>query len=265
MHGGTDSQVLCTGCCQAAILEVFLFWTLDLSAIVILSVIQIDSLTTYGLLFVLSFLVVLALVPVSVTLAQRLGAMDCPTGRKIHDTPTPRLGGVAIYVAVWVTILAGCVGDVYLRSGLPSIAGILAGSLLILVLGIYDDIHNASPLLKLCVQTVAAWIAVAMGIRFELASNPLAHGMRDYFDLGILALPLTLLWIVGLTNAMNLIDGLDGLAIGIALFASIALFLISIKQQAGIVTYFYVVLAGASPRHVCASFRRGFTTSRKLL
>jgi UDP-GlcNAc:undecaprenyl-phosphate GlcNAc-1-phosphate transferase len=70
--------------------------------------------------------------------------------------------------------------------------------------------------------------------------------MRDYFDLGMLSIPLTLLWIVGLTNAMNLIDGLDGLAAGIAMFASVALFLISIQQSAGLVTYFYVAIAGST-------------------
>src|SRR5207244_10894769 len=70
--------------------------------------------------------------------------------------------------------------------------------------------------------------------------------MLNYFDLGSLSVPLSMMWIVGLTNAMNLIDGLDGLATGIAMFASIALFLISLQQHAGLVTYFYAAIAGAT-------------------
>jgi UDP-GlcNAc:undecaprenyl-phosphate GlcNAc-1-phosphate transferase len=116
----------------------------------------------------------------------------------------------------------------------------------ILFLGVYDDVHNASPFTKIVVQLLAAGIAVSLGIRFQLASNPLAAGMRNYFDLGALAVPLTILWIIGLTNAMNLIDGLDGLATGIAMFTSVALFLISLKQGAGVVTYFYASTAGAT-------------------
>ncbi|MBI2822645.1 MAG: undecaprenyl/decaprenyl-phosphate alpha-N-acetylglucosaminyl 1-phosphate transferase [Acidobacteria bacterium] len=201
---------------------------------------------TYGLLFVLSFAWVLLLVPHSARLAARLGAMDYPAERKIHRTPVPRLGGVAVFAAIWLAMLAGYVLNPDIRSGLTTLQGAVWGSALILLLGVYDDIRNASPSLKLSVQVVAAATAVMLGIKFELASNPLAESMRDYFDLGVLAIPLSILWIVGLTNAMNLIDGLDGLATGIAMFASIALFLISIRQEAGIVAFFYVTVAGAT-------------------
>ena len=82
--------------------------------------------------------------------------------------------------------------------------------------------------------------------KFELASNPFVEQMRNYFDLGVLAFPLSVLWIVGLTNAMNLIDGLDGLASGIALLTSLTLFLISVNIESGFVTYVYVTLAGST-------------------
>ena len=124
--------------------------------------------------------------------------------------------------------------------------GLLVGSLIIIAVGVWDDTHNANPFVKLAFQVIAASIAVYMGVQFELASNPLIGDMRDYFDLGILAFPLSVLWIVGLTNAMNLIDGLDGLACGIALVTSVTLFLISVSLGAGDVTYFYIALAGAT-------------------
>ncbi|MBI4456213.1 MAG: undecaprenyl/decaprenyl-phosphate alpha-N-acetylglucosaminyl 1-phosphate transferase [Acidobacteria bacterium] len=200
----------------------------------------------YGVLFLLSFFLVLLFVPGSVRLAHKLRALDYPAERKIHLTPIPRLGGVAVFASIWLTLLLGYGVNIYIRAGMPTVTGLVAGSFLILFLGVYDDIRNASPFLKLPVQVVAAGVAVGLGIRFDLASNPLAQGMRDYFDLGSLAIPLSILWIVGLTNAMNLIDGLDGLATGIATFTSITLFLISMKQGAGIVTYFYVIIAGAT-------------------
>ena len=127
-----------------------------------------------------------------------------------------------------------------------NLMGLLVGSLMIIAVGVWDDTRNANPFVKLAFQVIAASIAVYMGVQFELASNPLIGDMRDYFDLGILAFPLSVLWIVGLTNAMNLIDGFDGLACGIALVTSVTLFLISVNIGAGEVTYFYIALAGAT-------------------
>lgn len=201
----------------------------------------------YAALFLCGWAGVLILTPLSIKLAHRVGAIDQPTPRKVHSEPTPRLGGLAVAVSILATIGIGYVVNPYIRSGLPEIAGLLAGSMIILGLGLYDDVYNARPLTKLAVQIGAALIVVFSGIEIELASNPLAGQVRNYFDLGHLSIPLTVIWIVGLTNAMNLIDGLDGLATGIAMFASMALFLISIQgTSAGIVTYFYASIAGAT-------------------
>jgi UDP-GlcNAc:undecaprenyl-phosphate GlcNAc-1-phosphate transferase len=200
----------------------------------------------YLFLFVIAFLLVIVVTPVTVILAKRIGAVDYPEARKVHTAPIPRLGGLAIAFSILLTISLGYLRNPYLKNGLPSVAGIVPGLLMILAMGVYDDVRNASPLAKLTVQIAAAAIAAAFGIKFQLASNPLAHQMLDYFDLGRLSLPLTIVWIVGLTNAFNLIDGLDGLASGIAMFSSIALFLISLQQGAGLVTYFYATIAGAT-------------------
>jgi UDP-GlcNAc:undecaprenyl-phosphate/decaprenyl-phosphate GlcNAc-1-phosphate transferase len=93
-----------------------------------------------------------------------------------------------------------------------------------LAVGIYDDIYDAPALFKLAAQISAAGVTAMLGVHFQLTSNPLGAQIRDYFDLGMLSIPMTMVWMIGLTNAFNLIDGLDGLATGIALFASIALF-----------------------------------------
>jgi UDP-GlcNAc:undecaprenyl-phosphate GlcNAc-1-phosphate transferase len=197
-------------------------------------------------LFLVSFFLVIFLTPLTISLAKRIGAIDYPEERKIHRTAIPRLGGLALAWGIGLTLTLGYFMNADIHAQLPGTVGVFAGCLIILAIGVYDDTRNAHPILKLAAHFVAAGTAVALGVRFHLASNPLAMEMRDYFDLGMLSVPLTLLWIVGLTNAMNLIDGLDGLAAGIAMFASVALFLISIQQSAGLVTYFYVAIAGST-------------------
>ncbi len=202
----------------------------------------------YLLLFLVALGSVHLLTPLSIKLAVKIGAVDIPTERKVHKTPIPRLGGVAVVSAVAISLLVGAAVNIYIpRIVHTNLMGLLVGSLIIIAVGVWDDTRNANPFVKLAFQVIAASIAVYMGVQFELASNPLMPGeMRDYFDLGILAFPLSVLWIVGLTNAMNLIDGLDGLACGIALVTSVTLFLISVNLGAGDVTYFYIALAGAT-------------------
>ncbi|MDA2929733.1 undecaprenyl/decaprenyl-phosphate alpha-N-acetylglucosaminyl 1-phosphate transferase [Acidobacteria bacterium AH-259-O06] len=201
----------------------------------------------YLFLFLVSLGSVSLLTPLSIKIAGKIGAVDIPTERKVHKTPVPRLGGVAVILSVAIALLLGAAGNVYIsRIVNTSLMGMVAGSMVIIAVGLWDDTRNANPFLKLACQLIAAVIAVSMGVQFELASNPLVGEMRDFFDLGVLAFPLSVLWIVFLTNAMNLIDGLDGLACGIALFTSMTLFLISVNIRAGDVTYFYIALAGAT-------------------
>ena len=201
----------------------------------------------YLLLFLVALGSVHILTPISIKIAEKIGAVDIPTDRKVHKTPIPRLGGVAVVSAVAISLLVGAAVNIYIpRIVNTNLMGLLVGSLVIIAVGVWDDTRNANPFVKLAFQVIAASIAVYMGVQFELASNPLIGDMRDYFDLGILAFPLSVLWIVGLTNAMNLIDGLDGLACGIALVTSVTLFLISVNIGAGEVTYFYIALAGAT-------------------
>ncbi|MEQ1796111.1 MAG: MraY family glycosyltransferase [Nitrospira sp.] len=154
----------------------------------------------YVLLF--AFLGSCALTPVMVQISHRWNLVDIPTERKIHVQPTPRLGGVAVY--------AGFVGSVLMNSILPDwmTAIVLAGSLLLLV-GVIDDIRELPASSKLVAQLAAAGIVIASGKVLTLFPSGAAGDAANIL--------LTLLWIVGITNAFNFFDGMDGLATGLAI------------------------------------------------
>ena len=154
----------------------------------------------YILLF--AFLGAGAMTPLMVHLSHQWGLVDHPSDRKIHVHPTPRLGGVAVYL--------GFLGSVLLNSILPDwmIATLVAGSLLLIV-GVVDDVWELPASSKLVAQLVAAGIVIATGKVLTLfPSGPVGD---------IANVLLTLLWIVGITNAFNFFDGMDGLATGLAI------------------------------------------------
>ena len=153
--------------------------------------------------------VCLAATPGVGRLAQRVGAVDRPgESRRVHDHPIPRLGGLALFLGfLTATLLFSVLSE--------AIRGILYGCLLILALGAVDDLMDLNPWVKLAVQLAAAGIAVYHGVMIRFLTNPNIFA-RQGIDLGALSVPVTLLWIVGMTNALNLIDGLDGLAAGVA-------------------------------------------------
>lgn len=176
----------------------------------------------YLLLFVIAFTVSLIATPFVAKLAFLVGAIDKPGKRKIHDKIMPRLGGLAVYAG----FLAAAV---FLLGDGAKVHGLLLGGTVILLLGIADDITELSPKKKLAGQTLAAAIVVAGGIQIQFINNP----FNGYFYLGILSIPITVLWIVAVTNAVNLIDGLDGLASGVSTIALLTFALIAflIGQQ----------------------------------
>lgn len=136
----------------------------------------------------------------------------------VEHKPVPRLGGVAVCIATSVALLgaacvAACVPGMLSETPLTFFGGLLAGGWLLFGVGVLDDLHGLSPRTKLAAQVAAALLAYAAGFRIEQLT------FSGTVDLGALSLPVTVLWIVGVTNAFNLIDGLDGLATGIALVA----------------------------------------------
>ncbi len=147
-------------------------------------------------------------------LAYRIGAIDVPTdARRMHRKPVPRIGGLAIFVAFFLASMVFC--DLA-----PHIYAIWIGGGMLVLLGILDDIFRLSALLKLFVQLGAAAVAVVLcGVRIEYMSL-----FGHIVEFGVWAIPITILWITGLTNAINLIDGLDGLACGVSAITALSMF-----------------------------------------
>ena len=176
--------------------------------------------------------------PVVKALAQRMGAMDVPKdARRMHDHPIPRMGGLAIFFGFMLSVLVFLPLTEQLR-------GMLLGASLIVVLGILDDIYALSAKLKFVVQIVAALIAVSQGNVITVLSNPNIFSDDPFWDLGILSVPVTVLWIVGITNAVNLIDGLDGLACGVSTISSMTMLVIALAMAEPQVAILMAALAG---------------------
>lgn len=165
------------------------------------------SFTVYAAVFVVAALLSVVAVNAARAVSLRLGAVDRGGGRRVHEGVVPRLGGLGIY-AVWFGV---CVAALAVSGDLtqhPKLIGILLGSLVLFGVGWYDDLRSAGVSLKLSAQIGAAVVAYLFGLRVEVLTNPAG----EVFRLGWLGLPLTVAWIVAITNAYNLIDGIDGLA-----------------------------------------------------
>ena len=167
------------------------------------------------------------------------------SSRKVHSRPIPRVGGVAIVLAFNAPITALLFVDssvaLIFRQNRELILGLYVGGFAIAALGLYDDLYGANARLKFAVQTGVALLLYAIGFRIEIISSPFGGAI----GLGVLALPFTVLWIVGVINAMNLIDGLDGLAGGVALFAVLTNFILAFARHDVLVSLAMAALGGA--------------------
>ncbi|MEW6572249.1 MAG: MraY family glycosyltransferase [Bacillota bacterium] len=161
-------------------------------------------------------IVAFAGVPVAVRLAHRIGAIDEPEIRKIHTKPMPRLGGMAVYLGFLAGMLVAAVNFELPRSYF----GLLTGGSLIFALGVIDDTRGLSPRIKLCGQILAALAVVPFGVDITFITHPFKEGL---LYLGFWGIPVTVFWIVAVTNAVNLIDGLDGLAAGVGCIGAVTL------------------------------------------
>ena len=202
---------------------------------------DINVLLRVGLaLFVAGVLSFLA-TPLVKHLAMRVGAMDVPKdNRRMHSIPIPRMGGLAIFIGFLLSVLVFSQGlDQNFRS-------ILLGAIVIVILGVFDDKYALGAKLKLVVQLIAAAIVVFYGnVRIDRITNPFGSSLYSYWDLGILAYPITIIWIVAITNAVNFIDGLDGLACGVSCISSLNLLVIAILVSDTKVAIIMAALTGA--------------------
>jgi UDP-GlcNAc:undecaprenyl-phosphate GlcNAc-1-phosphate transferase len=189
----------------------------------------------YIFAFIVALVIAYFITPQVKDLAIKVGAMDAPDARKVHKVPIPRMGGLAIYAGFMVAVLA----SVHLNREL---LGLLLGGTVILIIGIIDDMIQLSARVKLLGQIVAALVLIAFDIRIEWLTNPFG----DMIYVEYLSVPLTILWVVGLTNTVNLIDGLDGLAAGVSTIASLTIMLVALQQNFWIVAVLMAALAGSA-------------------
>ena len=182
-------------------------------------------------IFLISVVLTLLLTPVARKLAYKLGAVDRPSKRKIHRNIIPRFGGLSIFISfvvavVFALIFAKSFGVKVSGREILALKGILYGGTLITLLGLFDDLKGVPALAKLAGQIAASSVAVYFGAQILFVSTP----FTKIVILGVWAVPVTILWMVAITNAINLIDGLDGLASGITLIASVTLFAVALKM-----------------------------------
>lgn len=178
---------------------------------------------------ILCFITSILITPLIKKLAFKVGATDRPNQRKVHEKVMPRLGGLAIYIS----FLAGLL---IMNPESPYHLAIVAGSIIIVLTGVLDDIFELQARYKFINQLVAALIVVLWGgIDVDFINLPFGGRL----EFGSLSVPITILWIVGVTNAINLIDGLDGLAAGVSSIA-----LISISGMAIVMGDAYVMTIG---------------------
>jgi len=203
-----------------------------------------SQLVLYVVLALLVALVVSFLMtPVVKTFAYKVGAIDVPKdNRRMHKVPIPRLGGLAIFIGFMVSIL------LFVRIT-PEMKSILLGAVIIVVLGVVDDIMALPAGIKFVIQIGAALIPALNGVQILAFSNPNIFSDNLYWVLGNLSIPITVLWIVGLTNAVNLIDGLDGLANGVSAISATTMLVIALLASEAQVAIVMAALVGA-----CAGF-----------
>ena len=184
---------------------------------------------------VVSFL----MTPVVKTFAYKVGAIDVPKdNRRMHKVPIPRLGGLAIFIGFMVSVLL-------FVPITPEMRSILLGAVIIVVLGVVDDIMALPAMLKFVVQIIAALIPALGGVRILAFSNPNIFSDNLYWVLDGLSIPITVLWIVGITNSVNLIDGLDGLANGVSAISATTMLLIALLISEAQVALVMAALVGA--------------------
>lgn len=188
----------------------------------------------YVMYLAIAMVITLATTPLVKKLAIRWGAVDKPDHRKVHTRLMPRLGGLAIYIAFAICFF------LFVPKTKEAL-GIFIGATVIVITGAIDDRYQISPKAKLLGQIIAAAIVMAVGLRVEFINLP----FDGQVNFSWLSIPITLLWLVGVTNAINLIDGLDGLAAGVSGIALLATAVMAVLMGNTMAILFSVILLGA--------------------
>jgi len=188
----------------------------------------------YVMYLSIAMVITLAMTPIVKKLAIRWGAVDQPDHRKVHTRIMPRLGGLAIFIAFAVCFFL-------FVPKTKEAWGIFIGGTIIVITGALDDRYQLSPKAKILGQLIAAAVVIAMGLRVDFINLPFDG--QVYFRW--LSIPITLFWLVGVTNAVNLIDGLDGLAAGVSGIALLATAVMAFLMGNTLAILLSVILLGA--------------------
>src|SRR5580700_2992464 len=213
----------------------------------------------YAAAFVIAGIVSAFATPLVVRLALRLGIVDNDgSERRMHDLPKPRVGGIAVFFgfsfALFTVLGVSLASPLGLMpasdqfDAIHRLVGLLFGGMLILGVGVWDDVMHMRPRNKLVAQIVVALISMLYGFVIPGINNPFDHNPgTNWIDFPIwLGVPLTLLWYVGMMNAINFLDGLDGLLAGVAAISSIFLFVIAVLHSNPVVALVVIALTGAA-------------------
>ncbi len=196
-----------------------------------------ESWILYLTAFVGAFIISLVTTPLAKTLSIKLGAIDYPKKRGMHNKPMPRMGGIAIVLGFMIMVIILS----FFIEGLDKkqFIGLIVGSMIIVILGMIDDVKNLRSRTKFCVQIIAALVVIFSGTKIELVLWPFTAFFQKF------SIPITLLWIVGVTNAVNLIDGLDGLASGVSSIAALSLMVLCIMTGSELSCVLTAAIAGS--------------------
>ena len=200
---------------------------------------------TYAFVLVAAAVLSLLLTPAVIRWATRRGYLDKPGLRKVHKRAVPRVGGIAIILPTlallfFVLRINNMVGDAYRAMG-AQIAAVILGSTTIFAMGLWDDIRGLRAWTKFAVQIAAAAFVYAMGVHIQV----IYLGAFGTLNFGWMSAPVTVLWIVGVTNAVNLIDGLDGLAAGIGAITCAMLAVLAITAHQSVLAVLGLALFGS--------------------
>jgi len=199
----------------------------------------------YIAIFLFSLILAFLLVPFNKKISVLIGSIDKPIARSTHTKATPKSGGISIILAIFTTILLLIIFDKLVLNKL--LAGFLIGGILVVLLGIYDDLKDINPWQKVILEIAIALLVYYCGFKIDLITNPFGATI----DIGILSVPVTVLWFLLIMNSINLIDGLDGLAVGIVAIVGTILGLAGIWCNNAIVAYISFATVGA-----CLGFLR---------
>ena len=199
--------------------------------------------TTLLAIFLIALTISLVTTPIAKKLGEKLGAIDLPDERKFHQSPIPRNGGLAIVFTFFVTLCIMSFFNTDVSNTLhldPPMIYLFVGSCICFGVGLFDDFKRLGPYIKFLIQILAATIAFIGGVRIEFF-----HLGSLFIQAGILSYFITIFWFVFFINAINLIDGLDGLAAGITFFASIVLVILSVIQNNFVTAVLFTALSGS--------------------